>query len=117
MPPRRRRILLPLLLLAPLGCTAWYRDATVFSAPIPEREQVQIFTITETIVAHSVRVDSTSLSYVLRFKPPECDSCRVTIPLAAVDSVRIGKLSPARNIVLGLALLIYGMIASQMPTD
>jgi hypothetical protein len=92
---------LPFLLVAILtGCTHWVKDETVLLAPVPEREPVQIFTTAGTIVAHSVRVDSTTLSYIRRIVPSECDSCRVAIPLATVDSVRTSRVSAPRTTVL-----------------
>jgi len=109
---------LPLLVLTFLsGCTHWVKDETVLQTPIPEREPVEIFSGTGSVVAHSVRVDSTTLSYIPRIVPSECDSCRRTIPLAAVDSVRTSAISAPRTIVLLSLLLAWGVVASQMPTD
>lgn len=39
---------------------------------------------------HGIRTDSATLSGVPLFRPPDCDSCRITVPRASVDSVRIG---------------------------
>ena len=89
-----------LLLVAVTGCTHWVKDETVLLAPIPEREPVQIFTTTGTVVAHSVRADSTTLSYIRRIVPSECDSCRIAIPLTTVDSVRSSRVSTPRTVVL-----------------
>ena len=39
---------------------------------------------------HGVIVGADSLSGIPFFKPLECDSCRVSVRLGAVDSLRIG---------------------------
>jgi len=110
---------LPLLALALLlGCTHWVKDETVLLAPAPEpREQFQIFTAAGTVRAHGVRSDSMSLSYVSYVLPPDCDSCRVTIPLATVDSVRTSKLSPGRNAVLGAVIITIMYLFKDYPSD
>jgi hypothetical protein len=111
-----RLLLGALLLLGPLGCTAWYRDTTLLTAPLPERKAVQIFTPTGTIVAHSVRADTTSLSYVSRYKPSDCDSCRVTIPLVTVDSFRTSRISATRTVILLTSLLgLYTILVLNTP--
>lgn len=99
---------LPLVVLAALaGCTYWAKDDTALLAPIPERKPVQIFTPDGAVIAHSVRVDSTTLSYIRRIVPSECDSCRVAIPLATVDSVRTSQVSTLRTIVLVVPLAVF----------
>jgi hypothetical protein len=109
---------LPILLLAALaGCTHWVRDETVLQAPVPARDQLQIFTPTSTIRAHGIRSDSTTLSYVPYVMPPDCDSCRVTVPLASVDSIRSSKLSPGRNLLLLGFFLALGFIFQDLPTE
>lgn len=114
--PRRE---LPLLLLMALaGCTHWVKDEAVTTAPNPDvRKQYQIFTPSETIRAHSVRADATNLSYVSYLLPPDCDSCRVTIPLAMVDSVRTGKLSPTRNGVLAAIVILFMVLMANAPAE
>jgi len=98
------------------GCTHWRKDETVLLAPVPERKPVQIFTPTSTIIAHSVRVDPTTLSYISRYRPSDCDSCRVTIPLATVDSVRASKVSATRTSLLITSLLaLYTLLVLFTP--
>jgi len=43
------------------------------------------------IVLHAVIIGADSLSGVPYLKHPSCDSCRVGIPLVAVDSLRTGS--------------------------
>lgn len=44
-----------------------------------------------TAILHAVIVRSPSLSGVPYLKHPSCDSCRISIPLVAVDSLRVGS--------------------------
>jgi len=110
---------LPILLLAALtGCTHWVKDEMVLAAPAPDaRKQFQIFTLDGPMRVHGVRLDSTSLSYVSYLLPPGCDSCRVTIPLATVDSVRTGRLSPTRNGVLAVIVILLGIGMANLPGE
>jgi hypothetical protein len=110
-----RRLLLAIpILFAPLGCTVWRRDDAALLVPVPERKPVQIFTSNGTILAHSIWADSTTLSYIPRLVPSECDSCRRTIPRASVDSIRTSAISPARTLILitGLIVLVVWARAS-----
>ena len=113
-----RPLLSLLFLVALTGCTHWVKEESVLAAPVPDaRKQFQIFTPTDIIRAHSLRSDSTSLSYVPYVMSPMCDSCRVTIPRTSVDSVRTGKLSASRNIVLVAALIALGYALSGLSDD
>lgn len=107
-------LLLPILLAS---CTHWVKDEKVLLDPVPVRDQLQIFTPAGDIRAHSVRVDSTTLSYVPYVMPPDCDSCRITLPRASVDSVRSSKLSVSRNVVLFASLFALGYALSGLPDD
>jgi hypothetical protein len=88
----------------------------VLLTPVPERRPVQLFTATGPIVAHSVQIDSTTLSYVSRYRPSDCDSCRVTIPLASVDSVRTTEVSVTRTVLLlGSFVAMFIILALYTP--
>ena len=111
---------LPFLLLAALtGCTHWVKDESVLAASAPDpRKQFQVFTPTDVIRAHSIRSDSTILSYVSFVQPPDCDSCRVAIPLASVDSVRTGEVSAKRTFIfLGSLIAMLALIATHVPPE
>ena len=58
--------------------------------PLPARQQVQVWASGQVLRLHGVIVRADSVSGVPFFKPLDCDSCRVGIPRAEVDSLRIG---------------------------
>ena len=107
------------LLLAMMltGCTHWVRDDAVLLQPIPERKKVEINAHGMSVVAHGLRVDSQSVSYVKIFQDPACDSCRASIPRASIDSVRVSGISAPRTLVLAAGLLLFFWYGSQFPTD
>lgn len=51
---------------------------------------------------HAVRLGSDSISGIPFIASPECDSCRVSVPRTAVDSVRLG--SPTKGFWRGVGL-------------
>lgn len=82
---------LSLLILAS-GCSAgWRRMQPPGPRIYDKRQQVQVWRGTETVVLHAVVVDSASLSGVPFIEHPDCDSCRMSLPIASVDSVRLGN--------------------------
>ena len=56
----------------------------------PPREHVRVWAGRKSYDWHAVRVTADSVSGVPFFQHPRCDSCRVAVPLAAVDSVQSG---------------------------
>lgn len=79
-------------LLVLSGCGAgWQRVEPASPAILPERQQVQVWTGRESRVLHGVVTDSVLLTGVPFHRPPGCDSCRVAIPRADIDSVRFGS--------------------------
>jgi hypothetical protein len=113
---RRLRSALLFALLLPLwACGAgWHRIAP---SNLPERQQVQVWQGRQQIRLHAIRVDHDSVSGVPFQKPADCDSCRISLPSATVDSLRAGN--PTAGFLksvgltlgtwLALGLLTYGV--------
>jgi hypothetical protein len=81
-----------LVLLATGGCGAgWRRSEPMPAGALPARQQVQVWTSGQAVRLHGVTVGADSVSGVPFVRPLSCDSCRVTIPLATVDSLRLGN--------------------------
>src|SRR5215469_12482622 len=81
-----------LALMLPLaGCTAGWKPVT-FDAQtnFKPRDDLQVWIHGKAQRWHGVRVDSATVSGVPHTKPPDCDSCRITVPRTAVDSIRAG---------------------------
>ncbi len=90
------------VLLLGTACTTWghARGGDVLARPIPERRPLEVWSGGRRYDVHAVRVVGDSVVMVPHWKRPACDSCRIVLPRAAVDSVRVRVLSPTRTVVL-----------------
>ena len=84
------------MLLALAGCTSacsgsWHRMEDVTPRALQPRDQVQVWQGGRATLLHGVELESETLCGVPFVDTPTCDSCRVRIPLEAVDSLRIGN--------------------------
>jgi hypothetical protein len=73
------------------GCGAGWRSTTLTSGPLPPRQQAQVWTEGRALRWHAIQVATDSISGVPFTRSPGCDSCRVAVPRASVDSVRFGN--------------------------
>ena len=81
-----------LVLLSIGGCgAAWRRPVMSPSGPLPPRQQVQVWTGGRMLRLHGVIVGADTVSGVPFLKSLDCDSCRVRIERAEVDSLRLGE--------------------------
>jgi hypothetical protein len=88
--PRPRTALL-LLVAGAAACSAgWRRPPPLRPGPLPPRQQVQVFHGDEVERWHAVVLTEDSVSGVWFRRRTDCDSCRVALRRAAVDSLRIG---------------------------
>ena len=73
----------------------------------PPRQQVQVWRQGKAWRLHGVAIGSDSVTGVPFLAPLPCDSCRIAIPRAAVDSLRLGNPSAGfwRSAGLGMGLL------------
>lgn len=104
--------------LAVSACGAWERIADLSpDDTLPQRQQVQVWSAGKARVWHAVRFDADSVSGVPFHLSPSCDSCRVAIARAAVDSVRLGDPERIGMTFAGLvilAILAIGAALSQL---
>ena len=74
-----------------LGCGAgWHQPGEVRPGALPARQQVQVWEHGAVLRWHAVRISQDSMSGITYFRPVSCDSCRRSVPRAAVDSLRFG---------------------------
>jgi hypothetical protein len=87
-------------------------------APAPQafapREQVKVWTMGRSSRFQAVRIEGDSISGTPYQHSPSCDSCRVAIALADVDSMQTGKSPEALSMVLiiGIPALAIGFLAA-----
>jgi hypothetical protein len=87
----------------------WHRPAQVEPDPLAPRQQVEVWSGGSARRWHAVRIGSDSISGVPFMRPADCDSCRVAVPRAAVDSVRFGNPEGALFKTVGL---VFGIPAA-----
>ena len=103
-----RSALMLMLLLPQAACGAgWHRIDPVSPSNLPKRQQVQVWQDGQRIQLHGVRLSGDSISGVPHVRSPDCDSCRVSVPSASVDSLRAG--SPSAGFWKTTGLVIGGM--------
>lgn len=73
-----------------VACSSFSRGTPVdqLPTPLPERDRVEVWSGGASRQLHAVSLDADTLRGVPWWMDPHCDSCRVAIPRAAVDSVR-----------------------------
>ena len=69
----------------------WRRLEDLTPRALPPRAQVQVWEDGRVTLLHGVRLDSGTVDGVPFTRAPACDSCRVQLPLGAVDSLRVGN--------------------------
>lgn len=106
------RVLLAALLVS--ACGGWQRLPDLSPDTLPRRQQVQLWSGGQARVLHAVRIDSDSIHGVPFQLPPTCDSCRVAIPLAAVDSLRLGNQEAPAIVLIGSGLLVFLFLVHQL---
>ena len=87
--------------------------------PIAARQQVQVWHSGRAEVLHAVRLDSAQLTGIPYFKSVACDSCRVVIPRAQIDSVRVGDMTDGfwRTTALALGVVFVAGIVHCLKRD
>ncbi|HWN18972.1 MAG TPA: hypothetical protein VNO19_08660 [Gemmatimonadales bacterium] len=73
---------------------------------LPTRAQVQVWQGERVTLLHAVTLEREALRGVPFTQPPTCDSCGVRVPLAAVDSLRVGSKERGFFRTAGLVLAI-----------
>jgi hypothetical protein len=73
------------------GCGAgWHQPAEVDPVTFKPRQQVQVWRDATFDRWHGVVVSPDTISGIPFRAPLNCDTCRVALPRAAVDSIRLG---------------------------
>ena len=79
---------------------------------LPPRQQVQVWQHGTALQWHAVQLTVDSVSGIPFVKPVECDSCRIRLPRANVDSLRLGNPVAGfwKTMALAAAILITPLI-------
>jgi len=100
------RILLTGLMLLQPACKVGPRLVELPPTPQPfaPRQQLEVWRGRQARTLHAVVQTKDSLSGVPVYRPPSCDSCRVTLALAEIDSVRVVSVERAALMAHALVL-------------
>lgn len=111
MPRARRLTGRPLLALLLTGCGAGWRSLPPLApSELPPDQQVQVWSRGSARQWHGVMVTAETISGIPFVRPLSCDSCRLAIPRAEVDSLRAG--SPPSGFWKTAGLLVAGTLVA-----
>ena len=88
------------------ACTFWHRNDARLAEPLAARDRVQIWIGPTAHDVHSVILHGDSLTAIPSWKPPNCDSCRVTFARADVDSGHSVDVSGESVAIAGAAVVV-----------
>jgi len=101
------------LLLQACGA-GWRRPPDLELGPLAQRQQAQVWHQGRVVRWHALVISADSISGVPYLRPPDCDSCRVALPRAQVDSLRLGNpvagFWKTVGLVVGIPLLVLGVV-------
>ncbi len=85
-----RRTAAACLLLLLSACSSFQagRPLDQLPLPVPPEKRVEVWSAGERYQLHALTLDADSLRGVRWWHDPKCDSCRVSLARASVDSVR-----------------------------
>jgi hypothetical protein len=89
--PSPSAFLLVLTWLASACGAGWHRIDPAVPNTFPKRQQVQLWRGGQPLQLHAVEFSGDSISGVHYVQPPDCDSCRVAVARASIDSLRTGN--------------------------
>lgn len=105
---------MPLLAaLAVTACTAAPRRVALSPAPVfASRQQVEVWQAGKVLTLHAARVTAEELSGIPHWQPVDCDSCRVSVTLGTIDSLRAvhGERAAVLVTALPIAVLAAAMV-------
>jgi hypothetical protein len=102
----RARILIVLGLVT--GCSTWQTTADLDQVPMPA-DSTATFDVWEKDGHRKLRalgIDADSIRGIPADRPLSCDSCRVSLPRTAVDSIRSTTTDPGETAIMGIVVVV-----------
>jgi hypothetical protein len=95
-----------------LDCACAPQRVVLPTAPasFKPRQELQVWQGREAVTLHGVRITGDSLSGVPVWKPPDCDSCRVSIPVRGIDSIRTAHNERAGMLAASIPFVALGAL-------
>ncbi len=82
--------LMTLAVLSASCGAGWHQPGQLEPGSLWPRQQVQVWSGATARRWHAVRIGPDSISGIPFVQPTSCDSCRIVLPRAAVDSICLG---------------------------
>lgn len=79
-------------------------------ASFEPRQELEVWRGRAALTLHGVRVAGDSLTGVPIWKPPDCDSCRVSVPVSGIDSIRTVHNERAGMLAASLPFVALGAV-------
>ena len=99
-----------LLFVLTVSCGAgWHQPGVVGPGTLPTRQQVQVWQHETVLRWHAVQVTADSITGIPFVQPIDCERCRVAVPRASVDSLRVGN--PVAGFWKSVGLGAAGLVA------
>ena len=93
------------------SCSAgWHQPANLGTEPMEPRQQVQVWREGSMDRWHAVVVTADTVSGIHFLEPLDCDSCRVAVDRASVDSLRVGN--PVAGFWKSMALVMGAILVT-----
>lgn len=107
----RKALALAIALWTP-ACVNWSESQAPAPQTLPASRQVRVWTLQHTWRLHAVHVTQDSLIGIPFQESVKCDSCRVAIAIADVDSIQTGgSLEAVAIAVIAVPLVLMGVMA------
>jgi hypothetical protein len=109
-PPWTRRLSISLLCVTVGACGAgWHQPEDLAPGAFSEHQQVRVWEGDRTLRCHALLVTADSVSGIHWLEPVTCDSCRVTLARAQVDSLQFGNPVAGFWKTSGLVIAVLGV--------
>jgi hypothetical protein len=107
-----RRVVVLLSLLAAVACSPRQRLSPPYPTTLPADQRVEVWQAGVRITLSHLTIDSAAIHGTAAPWRPRCDSCRVSVPRAEVDSLVLLNAGPteAAAILGATALLFYAWV-------
>lgn len=110
-----RRALCCLGFLALAACSMRFRLVPPYPTNFPVDQRVEVWRGTARVLLRGVTLDSATIRGDISPWRPRCNSCRVSIPRAAADSLVLVNSEPSTALGLSLALFVAFVLNNSWP--
>jgi len=112
--PTRLRIVAFTLAVLAVGCHSEWRPRLEEPASIKPHDVVRIWSSDAVAQWHAVVITSDSVSGIPYETSLQCDSCRRSMPLALVDSMKVSHATSGKMVLIGAGAVVVILAAEAL---